>query len=61
MDEVPGMQAVSQMHDPWMYNLPDWLNYPTMPVAAFVTYGTLVGKNVYNITPWLSVRLPYRD
>lgn len=55
------MQAVSQMHDPWMYNLPDWLNYPTMPVAAFVTYGTLVGKNVYNITPWLSVRLPYRD
>ena len=60
MDEVPGMQAVSQVHDPWMWNLPDWLNYPTMPVAAFVTYGALIGKNVYNITPWLNVRLPYR-
>ena len=60
MDEVPGMQAVSQLHDPWAYNLPA-LNVPSMPIAALVTYGALVGKNVYNITPWLNVKLPYRD
>jgi hypothetical protein len=38
-----------------------WLNVPSMPVAAFATYGASIGKNVYNITPWINFKLPYRD
>jgi hypothetical protein len=60
-DAIPGQQALSQLHDTWMNNLSWGWNVPTMPVALGITYGALVGKNVYNITPWLNVRLPYRD
>jgi hypothetical protein len=62
MDAIPGQQAVSQLHDTWMNNLSKGWNVPTMPIAAVVTYGSLIGTNVYNITPWLNIRWPtYRE
>src|SRR5258708_17580274 len=41
-DQIPGLQAVSQLHDTWMNMLPSSFNFISMPFATGLTYGTLV-------------------
>ena len=42
LDQVPGLQAVSQLHDSWM-NVLSWKwNFPAMLPAAAITYGALL-------------------
>ena len=53
-DQVPGLQAVSQLHDTWMNVLPSSFNFLSMPFAAGLTYGALVGGSYY-LVPMLSV------
>jgi RHS repeat-associated protein len=60
-DQVPGMQALSQLHDTWLNPggiLPHWLNFPSMPFAAGITYGALIGDSIFNFTPWLKITTP---
>jgi len=55
LDKVPGLQAVSQLHDNWMINLPSSFNFITMPFAAGLSYGALVGGSYY-LLPFLNTR-----
>ncbi|MEO7208776.1 MAG: RHS repeat-associated core domain-containing protein [Steroidobacteraceae bacterium] len=55
LDHVPGLQAVSQLHDNWMINLPSGFNFPSMPFAAALSYGSLIGGSYY-VAPYLNVR-----
>jgi hypothetical protein len=53
-DQVPGLQAVSQLHDTWMNMLPSSFNSVSMPFAAELSYSALVGGTYYLI-PMLNV------
>jgi hypothetical protein len=61
MDQGPGMQAISQLHDTWMNQggaLPSWMNFPSMPFAAAITYGALAGSSAFNFIPWMRINTP---
>lgn len=53
-DHVPGLQAVSQLHDVWMNSLSSGFNFISMPFAAGLSYGALVGGS-YHLVPLLNV------
>ena len=55
LDQVPGLQAVSQLHDNWMINLPGGFNFPSMPFAAALSYSALIGGSYY-LAPYLNAR-----
>ncbi len=52
--QMPGFQAVSQLHDTWMNALPSSFNFISMPFAAGLSYGALVGGGYY-LVPMLNV------
>ena len=52
-DQVPGLQAVSQLHDTWMNSLSPGFNFISMPFAAGLSYGALVGGSYY-LVPFLN-------
>lgn len=53
-DQIPGLQSVSQLHDTWMNMLPSSFNFISMPFAAGLSYGALVGGSYY-LAPMLNV------
>ncbi|WP_022665050.1 hypothetical protein [Desulfospira joergensenii] len=45
MNYIPGMNAMAHLHDFWMNSLFDnmLVNFGTMPLAAAITYGSVLG------------------